>query len=157
MGKCGRIVEVPYRLCERDSGDTRHLIHQEGLLVRHAVIVLFTVLVTGSNAANPEPLLGRNVVPEGARLFLKWSGVVDTIVDLHITGGTVRGTARARDLREEVIAELPRETAFIYVVQDIGRRGAFVIQDPSPDNGYEAIISVRDHGAGAQRHTIRAF
>jgi len=56
-----------------------------------------------------------------------------------------------------LIAPLPRRRLFIYIAVDEGRGQVLALQDPTPANGYEAVISVRDGGAGRGSYNFRAF
>ncbi len=97
------------------------------------------------------PLPGRNVVPQGATLFLEFSDEVDTICDISIAGNRVESRGNFG-----LIAPLPKRDCFIYVEHVEGRGSASVLQDPRARNGYKAIIRVRDPGAGRGKYTIRA-
>jgi hypothetical protein len=99
------------------------------------------------------PLPGRNVVPGDATLFLEFSGAVDTICDISISGRTVASPGRGHC---RLVTPLPERDCFIYVERVEGRGDACVMQDPRGANGYKAVIRVRDAGAGRGNYILRA-
>ncbi|MHC4736749.1 MAG: hypothetical protein ACYTDW_20190, partial [Planctomycetota bacterium] len=107
------------------------------------------------NAVEQEqwPLPGRNQIPKDAKLFLEVSAEVDTRWNIHIVGDNVK--VKSGDVR--LIAPLPKRRVFIYVELLEGRGGVLVYQDPCKENGYEAIITVHDVGAGRGKHKARAY
>lgn len=109
--------------------------------------------VVGAVEQEQWPLPGRNQIPKAASLFLEVSAEPDTKCSIHIRGNTVK--AKEGDVR--LIAPLPGRRVFIYVELLEGRGGVFVYQDPCKKNGYEAIITVHDVGAGRGKHKARAY
>jgi hypothetical protein len=109
--------------------------------------------VAGTVRQEQWPLPGRNQIPKDAKLFLEVSAEPDTKCSIHIRGNTVK--AKEGDVR--LIAPLPKRTVFIYVELIEGRGGVLVYQDPCKKNGYEAIITVHDVGAGRGKHKARAY
>jgi hypothetical protein len=107
------------------------------------------------NAVEQEqwPLPGRNQIPKDAKLFLEVSAEVDTRWEIHAIGVNVK--AKGGEVR--LIAPLPRRSVFVYAELLEGRGGVLVYQDPCKKNGYEAIITVHDIGAGRGKHKARAY
>ena len=107
------------------------------------------------NAVEQEqwPLPGRNQIPKDAKLFLEVSAEVDTRWEIHAIGVNVK--AKGGEVR--LITPLPRRSVFVYVELIEGRGGVLVYQDPCKKNGYEAIITVHDVGAGRGKHKARAY
>jgi hypothetical protein len=99
------------------------------------------------------PLPGRNQIPKDAKLFLEVSAEVDTRWEIHAIGVNVK--AKGGEVR--LIAPLPRRSVFVYAELLEGRGGVLVYQDPCKKNGYEAIITVHDIGAGRGKHKARAY
>lgn len=122
-----------------------------------------TLLLLGllGGVADEVPIAGRTSPPPDATLILEWSGVVDAVDDLHIKGESVqivhRHGGKASDTREQVVAALPKKAGFIYAVKVEGRGQVAVLQDPAEGNDYEAVVSVRDGGAGSRRLTVRVY
>ncbi len=112
----------------------------------------FCPAVVAALAEEPWPLIGRNSIPKDATLFLQFWDEVDTKCDVSISGSTVQTTGNYR-----LIAALPKRISYIYVELVEGRGHVSVYQDPCEENGYEAIISVQDVGAGSGRHQVRAY
>jgi hypothetical protein len=100
----------------------------------------------------PWPLLGRNNIPEDATLFLHFWDDVQVKRDISVSSNTVQ-----TDGNYHLLATLPKSNNYIYVELVEGRGYVSVYQDPCEQNGYEAIISVHDVGAGPGRHEIRAY
>ena len=112
----------------------------------------FCPAVVAALEEEPWPLIGRNSLPEDATLFLQFWDEVDTKRDVSISGSTVQTTGNYR-----LIAALPKRISYIYVELVEGRGYVSVYQDPCEGNGYEAILSVYDVGAGPGRHQVRAY
>jgi hypothetical protein len=117
------------------------------------IFTCFCAPVVGAVEQEQWPLPGRNQIPQAASLFLEVSAEPDTKCSIHIRGNTVK--AKEGDVR--LIAPLPRRRVFIYVELIEGRGGVLVYQDPCKKNGYEAIITVHDVGAGRGKHKARAY
>ena len=112
----------------------------------------FCPAVVAALEEEPWPLIGRNDRPEDATLFLEFLDEVETNCDVSISGNTVRTSGNYR-----LIKSLPRRTSYIYVELIEGRGYASVYQDPCKENGYEAVITVHDVGAGPGRHKVNAY
>jgi hypothetical protein len=84
---------------------------------------------------------------------LRWSGGVDTEVEIRIQGRRVDyqslGGAGTRDVRSTVVGDgLPRRDVQVYVQEQEGRGSVVVVQQPNAYNGYTAILRVRDPAGG---------
>lgn len=95
---------------------------------------------------------GRN---EGVR----WSGVIDDVVDLHIRGrrvaAVVRSGAPVYAVRSTLVGNgLGRRDAGLRVVRADGRGRVAVIQQPAPWNGFTGIVRVVDRRGGAGRYAL---
>ena len=112
----------------------------------------FCPAVVAALEEEPWPLIGRNSLPEDATLFLQFWDEVQTKCDISISGNTVQTKGNYR-----LLATLPKSINYIYVELIEGRGYVSVYQDPCEENGYEAIISVQDVGAGPGRHEVRAY
>jgi hypothetical protein len=112
----------------------------------------FCPAVVAALEEEPWPLIGRNKLPDDATLFLHFWDEVQTTCDIHVSGNTVQTKGKYR-----LLATLPRRSSFIYVELIEGRGYVCVYQDPCEENGYEAIISVQDVGAGPGRHEVRVY
>ncbi|MHC4493364.1 MAG: hypothetical protein ACYTDU_17280 [Planctomycetota bacterium] len=110
-------------------------------------------------AAGDPPLPGRTRVPEGTTLVLEWSAVIDGTMLLHVKGRTLdvaKGkSGKAVDPEHRFYARLPKRKTWMYVEMTEGRGWAGVHQDPNQQNGYAAIVSVNDKGAGAAKIVVR--
>jgi len=90
---------------------------------------------------------------------LRWSGIVDDVVDLRIQGRRVevieRSGARTRDVRSDFGRQgLPRQDAVVRLLRADGRGSVAVVQQPTARNGYTAIVRIRDTRGGADRYDL---
>ncbi len=89
---------------------------------------------------------------------LRFSGIVDDVIDLRIRGRRVevveRSGGRARDVRNTFRGELPRQAVTVQLARADGRGNVRVIQQPSPRNGYTAIVRIEDRQGGAARYDV---
>ncbi len=90
---------------------------------------------------------------------VRWSGLIDDVVDLRIRGRQVdvvdRSGNRTRGIRSDFSGSgLPRRPATVHLVRADGRGNVAVIQQPSPSNNYTAIVRVRDPRSGAARYDL---
>src|SRR4051812_3720811 len=110
-------------------------------------------LVLASLAAAP--------VAAQQRTILDWSGRVDSVARITIQGGGARisllgredngaGTLRVRN-------DLPHRDGRITVQVAEGRGDVEVVQQPSEDNDYTAILRLVDHSGGSDRYHLTAF
>jgi hypothetical protein len=89
----------------------------------------------------------------GSGAALRWSGSVDSDVEIRLSGRRVDERALSggatRDARSSVIGDgLPRRDAQLVIAQHQGRGTVYVAQQPTAYNGYTAIIRVRDPQGG---------
>lgn len=92
---------------------------------------------------------------------LRWSGRVDDVVDITISGRNVdyrtRSGANTVDVRSSVSGGgLPRRDGTVTIVGGSGRGSVQVVQQPTARNGYTAIIRVSDQRAGAGQYDFEA-
>lgn len=123
------------------------------LVIIAFIFVYLSAPVVGAVDQEQWPLPGRNNIPKDANLFLEVSAEPDTKCSIHIRGNTVK----AKEGDVQLITPLPKRRVFIYVELIEGRGGVLVYQDPCKKNGYEAIITVHDVGAGRGKHKARAY
>jgi len=92
---------------------------------------------------------------------LRWSGRVDDVVDITIQGRNIdyrtqRG-AGTSDVRSRVTGGgLPRQEGGVTIVSGNGRGSVQVVQQPSRNNGYTAVIRITDPRSGAGEYDIEA-
>ena len=90
---------------------------------------------------------------------LRWSGIVDGVADIRIQGRRVdmispRGVP-VRNVRYDVLgAPLPRRDVRLELANGSGRGSIRVVQQPSPSNGYVAVIRIDDGRAGVGAYTF---
>lgn len=93
---------------------------------------------------------------------LRWSGRVDDVVEIRITGRRVesitRSGVRVSDVSSNIRGDgLPSRSVTVEVEQLAGRGSIRVVQQPSAWNGYTAVIRIDDPSGGASFHDFRAF
>ena len=84
---------------------------------------------------------------------LRWSGSVDSEVEIRLSGRSVETRALSggdtRDARSSVIGNgLPRRDAQLVISQHQGRGTVYIAEQPTAYNGYTAVIRVRDPQGG---------
>ena len=89
----------------------------------------------------------------GSGAALRWSGSVDSDVEIRLSGRRVDERAlsggETRDERSSVIGNgLPRRDVQLVIAQRQGRGTVYVAQQPTAYNGYTAVIRVRDPQGG---------
>lgn len=90
---------------------------------------------------------------------MSWSGTVDDQAEIRIQGSrantvTLTGAA-VRDVRVGSLRSgLPSAPVQVSVSQSQGRGQAWVVQQPSAQNGYTAVIRIRDPQAGASFYNL---
>lgn len=101
------------------------------------------------------PAIGQVSEDEG-RVF--WRGMVDDRVHLVISGTSVElrtlSGRETTDVSYSFTMPLPRADAVVRVVKIEGRGTASVIQQPSAENGYQAIVEVYDRASGARDYQL---
>jgi hypothetical protein len=93
---------------------------------------------------------------------LIWSGRVDDVVDIQISGRRVdaitRSGVRASDVNANIRGGgLPNRNVNLRIDQRSGRGSISVVQQPSAWNGYTAIIRIYDRRSGAAYYDFTAY
>lgn len=110
------------------------------------------------------PLAAAMLVPlaahaQEAQLFT-WSGRVDREVRLTIRGSqasnTYENSIQSR-ARFRVNSTLPMQDGTLRIVREAGRGDVAVVQEPSANNAYTAIIRIVDNEGGAGHYRISAY
>ena len=97
----------------------------------------------------------RDVTGAEGRLALVWSADVDNDVEITLSQrGVSYNTMRGRDPQEveSSFKGLPSDVTSIRVIQQSGRNPIVVTQQPSPDNGYTAILRIHDPEPGFEHY-----
>lgn len=94
-----------------------------------------------------------------ARSGLRWSGLVDDVVELRIQGRRLevieRSGARTRDVRTDFGTQgLPRRNAVVSLQRADGRGSVAIVQQPAVWNGFTAVVRIRDERGGAGRYDL---
>jgi hypothetical protein len=82
---------------------------------------------------------------------MHWSGDVDDTATIRVSGRDVRvdGNLKGvRNSRADWRGSLPRGGTRVYVRDADGRGRIRVLQQPSRENGYTAVVGIRDSDAG---------
>ncbi len=89
---------------------------------------------------------------------LRWSGVVDDVVELRIQGRRVdvvdRSGSPTRDAQTQVRDGLPRESVRVQLVRADGRGTVRVVQQPTVWNLFTAVVRIEDPRSGASRYDL---
>ncbi len=95
----------------------------------------------------------------GASRLFSWSGTVDSDVFIVVRGRDVTTQGRDRDLpnRVRVNSSMPRSYGVLVLDVNEGRGNIGVIEQPSPRNGYQAVIRIQDPRGGADRYQLTAY
>jgi len=100
------------------------------------------------------------VAQQGQQLF-EWTGQVDREVQIMMRGNNVRttlvGPTEPGRARARAFSTLPRQDGRIDVQVMNGRGNVNVMQQPSAQNGYTAIIRVDDPSAGSAPYRIVGY
>jgi hypothetical protein len=84
--------------------------------------------------------------------MLRWSGSVDDVTDIIISGRRVqyrtRSGASVRDVRDDFRGSLPNREVNVSINAQQGRGTVYVVQQPNRSNNYTAIIRVSDQRSG---------
>jgi len=110
------------------------------------------------------PLVAVMLVPLAAHAqetpLFTWSGRVDREVRLTMRGSqasnTYENSIQSR-ARFRVSSALPAQDGTLRIVREAGRGDVSVIQQPTADNGYTAIIQISDNEGGADNYRISAY
>ena len=96
---------------------------------------------------------------EPTRGNLEWRGLVDDRVQLVIRGRSIQARtisgSRSDEGRAIFSSGLPAEPVRVNVRRLAGRGEVRVIQQPSRQNGYTAIVEIYDPTRGAQEHRLQ--
>lgn len=113
-------------------------------------------LNTGDSGPGPFPFPDGGGGSRSGRMT--WSGTVDDDVRIVIRGGTAEvetiGGSPYYDATTQFSASLPPRRVNVSVVKRRGRGEVFVEQQPSRENGYAAVIRVRDPRGGASGYEL---
>lgn len=89
---------------------------------------------------------------------LRWRGMVDDIVNLVISDDRVEvrtlGGSEYNNATYNFTSPLPRRRVNVSVVRLSGRGDVRVIQQPSRDNDFTAVVEIRDPKGGARDYEI---
>jgi hypothetical protein len=95
-----------------------------------------------------------------SRVALMWSGDVDSEVLIVIRPeGVTYETVRGEPPRafQSAISRMPTPTSFLEINQIVGRGEASVMQQPTAENGFTAIVRVRDPRPGFGHYAFMAM
>lgn len=113
-------------------------------------------LKKGSNSPDKNP-------NKSSELFgrLHWQGTVDDEVQLIIRGSSVQvKTISAKEYDDAIFSftsPLPSENVQVFVNKKDGRGTAKVIQQPTADNNWTAIIQILDKNGGAREYNLEIY
>lgn len=110
------------------------------------------------------PLVAAMLVPFAAHAqeapLFTWSGRVDREVRLTMRGSqasnTYENSIQSR-ARFRVNSALPAQDGTLRIVREAGRGDVSVVQEPSSNNGYTAVIRITDNEGGADNYRITAY
>jgi hypothetical protein len=105
---------------------------------------------------------GGNNNQNGGAGSLSWSGRVDDVVEIQISGRRVdaitRSGVRVSDVNSNIRGGgLPNRNVNLRLDQRSGRGSISVVQQPSSWNGYTAIIRINDSRSGAAYYDFTAY
>ena len=110
------------------------------------------------------PLAMAVLLPLGAQaqeqVLGTWNGRVDKAVQISIRGNNVSSnTLSGQQLngRFRLATTLPREDGTVRVAVTRGRGDVAVVQQPSAQNGYTAIIRLVDRSSGADAYRVTTY
>jgi len=110
------------------------------------------------------PLVAAMLVPLAAHAqesqLFSWSGRVDREVRLTMRGSQAVNTNESSiqsRARFRVNSALPARDGTLRIVREAGRGDVSVVQQPSANNGYTAIIQITDNEGGADNYRISAY
>lgn len=96
----------------------------------------------------------------GQEVF-QWTGPVDREVQITMRGSEIWtrkvGNSESNRTRARVISQLPRRDGELVVQTLNGRGDVDVIQQPSSQNGYTAIVRIRDPRGGSDNYQIAGY
>jgi len=92
--------------------------------------------------------------------LFSWSGRVDREVQLTIRGSQVSNSSEnsiQSRARFRVNAPLPMQDGTLRIVREAGRGSVSVVQEPTAQNGYTAIVRIVDGEGGADMYRLSAY
>ncbi len=104
----------------------------------------------------------RGNTQNGGAGSLNWSGRVDDVVEIQISGRRIdaitRSGVRVSDVNANIRGGgLPNRNVNLQIDQRSGRGSIAVVQQPSAWNGYTAIIRINDARSGAAYYDFTAY
>ena len=128
----------------------------ESQQIKNGIEELITELKRNNDSQNKNPEKNGDAI---GRLF--WQGTIDDEVHLIIRGNTVQTKTLAGTEYNDGIfnftSPLPDEKVQVFVNKKDGRGTAKVIQQPTPDNDFTAIIQVLDKNGGAREYGLEIY
>ena len=103
------------------------------------------------------------VAPIGAqqRVLLDWSGRVDSVARITIQGGGARISLVGAEANGagnlQVRNDLPHRDGHVTVQVAEGRGDVIVVQQPTADNDYTAVLRIRDRSGGVDTYRLTAL
>jgi hypothetical protein len=115
-----------------------------------------------SVAASTALLAGISTISSAQqRELFHWSGRVDQEVQLTMSGRSLTtsnlGPSEPGQRGANVVSALPRVDGQVSVQLVTGRGSVDVIRQPTEENGYTAIIRIRDPQGGADNYRLNAY
>jgi hypothetical protein len=96
----------------------------------------------------------------GQEIF-EWNGRVDRTVEVSMRGNRLAtrdlGNNETGRQNSRVMMQLPRQDGQVYVQLLRGRGSASVVEQPSAQNGYTAVVRIDDPSSGADDYRIAAY
>jgi hypothetical protein len=88
---------------------------------------------------------------------IAWSGTVDGVAEIVISGGSASvrlvSGEQPREVRSSFSAPVPRSAIGVDLISSQGRGAIDIVQQPSPANGFTTIVRIDDSAkGGAQRY-----
>ena len=94
--------------------------------------------------------------------MLRWTGRVDDVVELRITGRRVDAITRSgqpvRDVSSNLRGSgLPSRQVTVRTETQVGRGSVNVVQQPAAWNNYTAIVRITDSRGGASPYDVNIY
>jgi hypothetical protein len=136
--------------------------------VRHVVLGASVPLALLISAASASAQYGKRL-PQGNGVgrnggqqeLFEWQGRVDKEIRIQMNSGRASvqqvGNNERTNNRVRAVMPVPREDGIVTVQQIEGRGKVDVVQQPTRDNGYTAIVRLRDPDSGAATYRIAAY
>jgi len=98
---------------------------------------------------------------QGGQELFEWNGRVDREIQLVVRGNQVReeriGNTEPRGGRARTLSSMPRSDGQLNIQVVEGRGNVNVIQQPSRQNGYTAIVRIEDPQSGSDTYRLAAY